>query len=252
MTILLIGCLNVNYAYADSDVIIKVGDATVNADGTYSVPVSIENNPGLAGVMFKLNYDNQLLQVVDVTPTNGLFSSPMINTSNSGIINYVYVAATNEKSSGTLYTVKFKLVSKDSHIGSCVTKLTLSDIDLCDSNLKSVAGKNSDNTINVATGSGSNSNNSTESASSETVTKPEAATKTETTGTEASANNNSDDKKENAENPEAESASTGTSDNSNNDNDNKDNNISKYIVIGAIVIMCGICAAMGIMWYKAK
>lgn len=251
--ILLISCMAVKPAYAADNVNIKVGDITTSADGTYSVPIIIENNTGLAGVIFKVNYDTTVLKLVKTETSKDIFTTSIINKATVGSVTYVYAEAGNTTGNGTLFTLQFKSVAKS----ATTTDITITNIDLCDSDLKTVTGQAVNNSISVAAGSAGSSdsesgetvpdNNSTETGNNNSAGNTNNDSNTTTSGNNSGNSNSDNANPEAATNaiPQEDAPSESTTDNGENGD-----NITTWIIGGVIIAMCAVCAVMGVMVYK--
>lgn len=138
-------------AASTSDATITVASVTGNKDDLVDVPVTLENNPGIAAFSFLLSYDNTKITPVSITPGNIISEKPTSNIQQSGIdvskLNYVTATWGSERNmyaSGVLYIVTFKVLDDtDAEIPLTLsyTEGNVCNQDLQDVNLKIVNGK---------------------------------------------------------------------------------------------------------------
>lgn len=89
---------------------LKVTEASGYAGDTVTVTLSLTDNPGIAGVAFKLGYDKDVLSVVSATePENAVFTRATVNTEGDGFVGYSYADVANVTGSGDFLTVEFKI-----------------------------------------------------------------------------------------------------------------------------------------------
>lgn len=114
--------------------------ATVKAETTATtadVTVKIDNNPGIAGILLKLSYDNDL-KLTGITRGNavsglaftlpGTFSNPC---------NLLWDGQDSDNTDGTLVTLSFELPTNAS--GSYEVNITYNDGDIYDDNLDNIS-----------------------------------------------------------------------------------------------------------------
>ncbi len=243
--LIFITCTSTTKVYANNNLTIKIGDAVTNSDGTYSVPINIENNPGLAGIVFRIDYDPSALQVVSAHSNNSEFGAPIINKNNVGSVNYVYISSSNNTSNGLLFTIKFKSVSSTAKS----TELTVTNMDLCNAEYKTITAKAGNNSINIAAGSDASTETSSNSAIESNPAVTPSSGSSENSSQSSSENTNSNPAQTDTQAEAAEDESSANTDGHDSGN-SKDDSI--LIIIGAIVVMCLICGAMGFMVFKKK
>ncbi len=108
---------------ASASVVAKANKTNVSYGDTVTVTVSLSQNSGIAGVNFVLNYDSSKLQFQSVSngSTAGNFSMGEANNSGSTIKGaYLNTNGASTTSTGSLATVKFKVIS-DSASSSSLT-----------------------------------------------------------------------------------------------------------------------------------
>lgn len=92
-------------AYAVSDFKITLSNGTTDEDGTATVVVSCENNPGIASAEFVVNYDTNNLQLTQITD-GAVFSSGLL-TPNPNENKVVWYNTTNVNTSGEMFVLTF-------------------------------------------------------------------------------------------------------------------------------------------------
>ncbi len=87
---------------------VKVGSASINAANEAEIPVSIENNPGVAGFRFELDYDKNALDILSITPDAFISENFMTNLGTDEKLYVSWYNAENINADGTLFTIKVK------------------------------------------------------------------------------------------------------------------------------------------------
>ena len=87
------------------------------AGDTVTVSVALENNPGIAGTAFQLEYDTSVLELVGVVMdpetedvANSIWTGPTMKDDTPGIVTYANAKEKNVNKSGNLFEVEFKIV----------------------------------------------------------------------------------------------------------------------------------------------
>ncbi len=78
-----------------------------HAGDTVSATVSVSNNPGFAGLVFRLKYDPAVLQLVEAVPQQDVMSAGLatVYTGQTGMVGYSFAEARNYRGNGKLLTV---------------------------------------------------------------------------------------------------------------------------------------------------
>ena len=86
------------------------------AGDTVTVSVALENNPGIAGTAFQLEYDTSVLELVGVVMdpetedvANSIWTGPTMKDDTPGIVTYANAKEKNVTKSGNLFEVEFKI-----------------------------------------------------------------------------------------------------------------------------------------------
>lgn len=87
---------------------IKVGTASLNAANEAEIPVTIENNPGVAGFRFELDYDKTAVDVLSISPNDTVSENFMTNLGTDDKLYVSWYNAENINTNGTLFTIKVK------------------------------------------------------------------------------------------------------------------------------------------------
>ena len=82
-----------------------------HAGDTVLATVSVSNNPGFAGLVFRLEYDSSVLQLVEAVPQQDVMSAGLatVYTGQTGMVGYSFAEAGNYRWNGKLLTVEFKI-----------------------------------------------------------------------------------------------------------------------------------------------
>ena len=92
-----------------SDVVIAAETAQVYSGGSVEIPVTIQNNPGIAGFSLDIDYDESLLTLSSIG-TGSLIQDKGSFSTNRNIINW-YSSAGNVVGDGTLMNLRFRVNS---------------------------------------------------------------------------------------------------------------------------------------------
>jgi surface antigen len=112
---------------------LTIGSATGAPGSTVSVPVTIVNNPGIAGFTFALSFDNTKLTPTEIVPGVILPSSITSNINAGGDLSELgsvtanLVGTSNFAGNGVLFTIKFTVNENAQESASALT-LTKSDV----------------------------------------------------------------------------------------------------------------------------
>ena len=101
----------VKAAEADTVLAIKTSATEVNTGDTVSVTVSLDKNPGIAGLSYVLLYDTNVLEFVSSEGVNDVLSGPTVNkdTKGRGRVGYSFAAADATSGTGNIMKVTFKV-----------------------------------------------------------------------------------------------------------------------------------------------
>lgn len=102
-----------------TDLTISTGSAEVYSGGTVEIPVTIENNTGIAGFGFEIGYDRSLLTLVSVEAGSLIDGKGSFGT-NGNIVTW-YNAANISDPSGVLMNLKFRVDSSAAQIRTPVS-----------------------------------------------------------------------------------------------------------------------------------
>ena len=109
-------------AYGDGELTIKVGETgEVAAGNEFTVPISIEGNPGFAAAALQLNYDKNALEYVRFE-TNGFLKSGLIENVDESTIGYF--SGTDISDNGVLFSAVFR-VKADAQSGNYDIQISL-------------------------------------------------------------------------------------------------------------------------------
>ena len=114
---------HIDKAQAAEKAVLQISTVSGHRGDEVSVTVSLTSNPGIAGLVFSLTFDNKVLKLVDVNePANTddefIFYEPIIKDDaiNDTSINYIGYAFASGKSNitktGIVYTATFKILDE--------------------------------------------------------------------------------------------------------------------------------------------
>ena len=114
---------HIDKAQAAEKAVLQVSTVSGHRGDEVSVTVSLTSNPGIAGLVFSLTFDNKVLKLVDVkepanTDDEFIFYEPIIKNDaiNDTSINYIGYAFASGKSNitktGIVYTATFKILDE--------------------------------------------------------------------------------------------------------------------------------------------
>lgn len=101
----------VKAAEADTVLAIKTSATEVNTGDTVSVTVSLDKNPGIAGLSYVLLYDTNVLEFVSSEGVNDVLLGPTVNkdTKGRGRVGYSFATADATSGTGNIMKVTFKV-----------------------------------------------------------------------------------------------------------------------------------------------
>lgn len=132
-------------AWADG-AMVSVSDAQVDAGGTVTVQLSLENNPGVAGVSITLDYDASKLRPVSFDITREASSKFMLSLANEDAGTVMMVAMKDVSYSGVIAELEFEALSDavgDAAIG-------FADVQLCNFNDEIVSCGSAGGVVQIA------------------------------------------------------------------------------------------------------
>ncbi len=114
---------HIDKAQAAEKAVLQISTVSGHRGDEVSVTVSLTSNPGIAGLVFSLTFDNKVLKLVDVkepanTDDEFIFYEPIIKNDaiNDTSINYIGYAFASGKSNitktGIVYTATFKILDE--------------------------------------------------------------------------------------------------------------------------------------------
>jgi hypothetical protein len=114
------------YAHAAKSAQIEVGDAgQVKRGEEFSVPVSIQGNPGIAGASFVFQYDAGQLELTGFDSEGDIFADGLIENPTANIVGYL-TFPNDKKEDGVLFNVRFK-VRENAEPGNCDISISPKD-----------------------------------------------------------------------------------------------------------------------------
>ncbi len=129
---LLITCLpGVAEAVGTAKLVLKEDTISAVVADTFTIPVSIQNNPGIMGMDINVEYDRELVNAVEVIPGSLLENETVndsIETSSSNSFNIKWAGSENITDDGVLFNVKFRLINP-SETGYTNIKFTVNSDD---------------------------------------------------------------------------------------------------------------------------
>lgn len=162
-------------AWADG-AMVSVSDAQVDAGGTVTVQLSLENNPGVAGVSITLDYDASKLRPVSFDITREASSKFMLSLANEDAGTVMMVAMKDVAYSGVIAELEFEALSDaagDAAIG-------FADVQLCNFNDEVVSCGSAGGVVQIANDNAPAEDEPTESDTPESDTPAEKGTGDET------------------------------------------------------------------------
>lgn len=174
LTLLLAAWLGLS-AWADG-AMVSVSDAQVDAGGTVTVQLSLENNPGVAGVAITLDYDASKLRPVSFDITREASSKFMLSLANEDAGTVMLVAMKDVSYSGVIAELEFEALSDA--VGDAV--IGFADVQLCNFNDEVVSCGSAGGVVQIANDNVPAGEEATESATPESDTPAGEETKDET------------------------------------------------------------------------
>ena len=128
---------------------ITVGSGTASPGGTIGIPVSIRNNPGIAGAQFTISYDKSVMTLERIE-RGSIFSNGNY-TGDAGRNLVQWYNTSNSTSNGTMFTLYFK-VNQTARSGRYSVGLQYQTDNICDQNKKPVQIKIEEGAVSVVAG----------------------------------------------------------------------------------------------------
>ncbi|MDR3239256.1 MAG: Ig-like domain-containing protein [Clostridiales bacterium] len=128
-----------------ADMILQAKAGDFNASGQVPVIVSLRNNPGVAGIQFKLNFDNTILTPVSLTqgntftPLTSNLDDANNNFSELTSIGVIWVSASDIKEDGDVCTVTFQLKPTAPSKGTANFTLSYEPAEISNQNFQNVS-----------------------------------------------------------------------------------------------------------------
>lgn len=107
---------------------IAFGNSAVNDEGIAEIPVSIQNNSGIAGFVFKLDYNRDEVEILGITPNEKLSENLKTNlgkTDDDGLFVSWY-QPTNMTENGELFTIQAR------YLKDTASPVSIGYADICD------------------------------------------------------------------------------------------------------------------------
>ncbi len=118
---------------------VTVGSAKINDAKEIDIPVLINNNTGIAGFNFKIDYNVDELEIISITPNTDVitndFKTNLGNEGENGLLVSWYNAQ-NINTNGILFTIKAKC--KKSYNGISAINIVSADNNFCDDSPENV------------------------------------------------------------------------------------------------------------------
>ena len=171
LAVAMIFALSVVANAASTSVTARANKTNVSAGDTVTVTVSLNQNPGIAGVDFELNYDSSKFELQNVTKGSAAsnFDMASANSTGSSIRGaYLNSDGSSTSSTGALATVTFKVISDSASTASIGISA-------------SSTNGNGDGVETYASGTSVKIVTTTATTKPETTTKKETTTKETTT-----------------------------------------------------------------------
>ena len=136
---------------ADSGVI-RVGSAVVSAGETFSLPIQLEQNPGLAALSLNLSYDADMLELLGTEDGKILGSSTYLPGNDLTLNPYTMLwddlAETNNTGTGTVVTLQFRAL--EGAVGSTAVSASVFQPSTYNIDLEDVAFETFSGTVSIA------------------------------------------------------------------------------------------------------
>jgi hypothetical protein len=96
-------------AFAEGTAQITVGNSgTVQEGEEFTVPVNMQDNPGIAGATFAVHYNGNALELTNISGEGGILGSGIITSPEEGTVGYLTFPNLNREN-GLLFNVTFKV-----------------------------------------------------------------------------------------------------------------------------------------------
>ena len=130
---------------------IQVGSASVSAGEIFTLPITIEENPGIAAFSLNLSYDASKLELLGVGDGGILGTSTFVSGDNLTKIPYILnwddLSAENNSRTGTVATLSFK--AKDGAAGNTEVSVSVNQKSTYNINLEEVAFETVSGTVSI-------------------------------------------------------------------------------------------------------
>lgn len=230
-----------------------------NKGDEVTVKMTLQSNPGLAGLQYTIKFDTSALSLVSAKKIENTFSDPIVNTQNEGSIVYVFAEARSNTRTGDLLEVTFKILDG---ANSNNVALKLDDIMGVDNDINIVNVKTTIGGIQlIEAGNAGTNNNNTDAENNPTSNNNGTSNDNSTLGNNPTVDNKEDNSTGNSNNSDNINNSTNNTktdkegniipDNSS-DKNNSDNQSNKGIIIFIIVVIVVLLAVAGYVVYNKK
>ncbi len=245
--------------FAAGDCELILSSVQGNKGDEVTVKMTLQSNPGLAGLQYTIKFDTSALSLVSAKKIENTFSDPIVNTENQGSIVYVFAEARSNTRTGDLLEVTFKILDGansnnvalklddimgvDNDINIVNVKTTIGGIQLIDAGNAGTNNNNTDVENNPTSNNNGTSNDNSTLGNNSTVDNKED----NSTGN----SNNSDNINNSTNNTKTDKEGNIIPDNSS-DKNNSDNQSNKGIIIFIIVVIVVLLAVAGYIVYNKK
>ncbi len=230
-----------------------------NKGDEVTVKMTLQSNPGLAGLQYTIKFDTSALSLVSAKKIENTFSDPIVNTQNEGSIVYVFAEARSNTRTGDLLEVTFKILDG---ANSNNVALKLDDIMGVDNDINIVNVKTTIGGIQlIEAGNAGTNNNNTDAENNPTSNNNGTSNDNSTLGNNPTVDNKEDNSTGNSNNSDNINNSTNNTktdkegniipDNSS-DKNNSDNQSNKGIIIFIVVVIVVLLAVAGYVVYNKK
>lgn len=245
--------------FAAGDCELILSSVQGNKGDEVTVKMTLQSNPGLAGLQYTIKFDTSALSLVSAKKIENTFSDPIINTENEGSIVYVFAEARSNTRTGDLLEVTFKILDG---ANSDNVALKLDDIMGVDNDINIVNVKTTIGGIQlIEAGNAGTNNNNTDAENNPTSNNNGTSNDNSTLGNNPTVDNKEDNSTGNSNNSDNINNSTNNTktdkegniipDNSS-DKNNSDNQSNKGIIIFIIVVIVVLLAVAGYVVYNKK
>ena len=123
----------------DNTADIKVGTAVVDENNEAYIPVSIENNSGIAGFRFNIDYDPDEVEVLEIIPNTNIITDTLqtnLGQEDENGLLVTWYQETNMTANGELFKIRVR------YAGGSVSKININQADnnMCNQALENVIG----------------------------------------------------------------------------------------------------------------